>query len=99
MTPSSTISCTTSFSTTLQLIPTLLHRDEKQKRGELFRAVLIVSPQNSGGPRGVWEDFCVTNVDVLMYAGKPVGEVIFWDTDDEGYRFERIEMSDFPCVA
>jgi hypothetical protein len=30
-----------------------------------------------------------------VYAGKPVGEVIFWDTDDEGYQFERSEMSAF----
>lgn len=79
----------------LQLIPTLLYRDEKNKRGELFRAVLDVIPRHSGGPPGVWDDFCVTNVDILMYAGKPVGEVVFWDTDDGGFRFDRLEMSAF----
>ncbi|KAK5054550.1 hypothetical protein LTR84_001441 [Exophiala bonariae] len=80
---------------TVQLFPTLLYRDEKNKRGELFRAVLDVVPRHSGGPPSVWDDFCVTNVDLLMYAGKPVGEVVFWNTDDGGYRFDRVEMSAF----
>lgn len=80
---------------TLQLISTQLYRDEKRKKGELFRAVLDMSPRHDGGPRGVWDDFCVTNVDLFMYAGKPVGEVVFWDTDDKGGRYDRVELSAF----
>jgi CubicO group peptidase (beta-lactamase class C family) len=78
---------------TLQLIPTLLYRDERQKRGELFRAVLNVSQRQA--PRELWDDFCTTDVDTLMYAGKPLGEVIFWDTDETGHRYDRIELSAF----
>lgn len=79
---------------TLQLIPTLLYRDEKQKRGELFRAV-IDFPPTSQGPSGVWGDFCITDVSPVMYAGKSVGEVVFWDTDSSGQRYDRVELSAF----
>ncbi|KIW32043.1 uncharacterized protein PV07_03618 [Cladophialophora immunda] len=27
----------------------------------------------------VWEDFCVSDVDTMMYAGKPLNEIVFWD--------------------
>lgn len=78
---------------TLQLIPTFLYRDDKQKRGELFRTVLNTSQRQ--GPRELWADFCTTDVDAIMYAGKPLGEAIFWDTDDTGHRYDRVELSAF----
>ncbi|KIX93011.1 uncharacterized protein Z520_11284 [Fonsecaea multimorphosa CBS 102226] len=36
------------------------------------------------GPLGsnIWEDFCVSDVDTLMYAGKPFNEIVFWDDRD-----------------
>ncbi|KEF56126.1 uncharacterized protein A1O9_07707 [Exophiala aquamarina CBS 119918] len=79
---------------TLQLIPTLLYRDEEQKRGELFRAVFDFPPKPQGSS-GVWDDFCTTDVSPLMYAGKSVGEVVFWDTDSSGQRYDRVELSAF----
>ncbi|OAP60695.1 hypothetical protein AYL99_05697 [Fonsecaea erecta] len=30
----------------------------------------------------VWEDFCVSDVDTMMYAGKPLNEIVFWDDED-----------------
>lgn len=27
----------------------------------------------------VWDDFCINDVDTMMYAGKPLNEVVFWD--------------------
>ena len=41
-----------------------------------------------GKEGGVWDDFCITDVDFLMYDGRPFGEVVFWGAEfgkgDEG---------------
>ena len=70
--------------TRLQLIPTLLYADEKAQRGEKWRA-LITPGRKPEGERGVWDDFCIADVDVSMYDGRGLNEVVFWrDTDEEG---------------
>jgi len=79
---------------TLQLIPTLMYRDKAQKRGELFRAVVDFTPDPLR-PSSVWDGFCVTDVSPVMYAGKSVGEVVFWDADASGGRYDRVELSAF----
>lgn len=59
-----------------QLTPTYLYVSEKDQAGEIFRILPVLSspPKNAG----VWEDFCVTDVDTMTYAGKAVNEIIFW---------------------
>ena len=70
--------------TRLQLIPTLLYADEKAQRGEKWRA-LITPGRKPEGERGVWDDFCIADVDVSMYDGRGLNEVVFWfDEDGEG---------------
>jgi hypothetical protein len=63
-----------------QLVPTLLYADEKRKMGELWRVVPI-EPREEGKEKGVWDDFCITNIDGPSFDGKPLTEVVFWDGD------------------
>ena len=70
--------------THLQLIPTLLYADEASQKGEKWRA-LITPGRKPESERGVWDDFCIADVDVSMYDGRGLNEVVFWrDTDGNG---------------
>jgi len=77
-----------------QVIPTLLFRDEKQKRGERWRVVILVDSPKSESPGRVWDDFCISDVDTLTYAGKPLNEIVFWDKNQDG-KFETVELTAF----
>ncbi|KAK5465165.1 hypothetical protein LTS15_001728 [Exophiala xenobiotica] len=68
----------------LQLIPTLLYRDQSKLDGELWRFAPVLDIPS--GDDAIWSDFCVSDVDNLMYDGKPLNEIVFWDKDkDEKY--------------
>jgi hypothetical protein len=68
----------------LQLIPTLLYRDQSKLDGELWRFAPVLDIPS--GDAAIWDDFCVSDVDNLMYDGKPLNEIVFWDKDkDEMY--------------
>ncbi|RHZ67146.1 serine hydrolase domain-containing protein [Aspergillus thermomutatus] len=43
----------------------------------------------------VWDEFCITDVDNLMYAGKPLSEVVFWDRDEKTAMFGKVELTAF----
>ncbi len=30
----------------------------------------------------IWDDFCITDVDVASYAGVPLNELVFWSNKD-----------------
>ncbi|RVX70222.1 hypothetical protein B0A52_05555 [Exophiala mesophila] len=79
----------------LQLIPTGLYHDEKTKHGEIFTAVFDVITPNSETSGNIWDDFCVTDVSPAMYAGKRLGEVIFWDLDPETGKYSGVQMPAF----
>ena len=59
-----------------QLMPTLLFKDEENQKGEIWRIRGVY--ERSSKDRGVWDDFCTTDVDVNLYAGLPISEVVFW---------------------
>ena len=60
----------------LQLVPTLLYKDEAKQQGEIWR-ILIVAERT--GEEGLWdEEFCPMDVDPTSYAGLPVNEVVWW---------------------
>jgi len=59
-----------------QLMPTLLFKDEKAQQGEIWRIRGVY--ERSSEDRGIWDDFCTTDVDVNLYAGLPISEVVFW---------------------
>ncbi|KAK5166877.1 uncharacterized protein LTR77_007606 [Saxophila tyrrhenica] len=61
----------------LQLVPTLLYKDEKEQAGEIWR-ILAMYERKEGKGRDVWDDFCITDIDTAKYAGLPVNEVVFW---------------------
>ena len=73
----------------LQLIPTLLHVDEQRQEGEKWR-MQIVPPRPE--EENVWDDFCVTDVDSLMYDGRPLYETVFWE---ENGRVGEVELTAF----
>lgn len=75
----------------VQIIPTLLFRDQEHLKGELWRFTPL---QDRPDSRHVWDDFCESNVDLLMYAGKPLNEMAFWDKDERG-RYGTVELTAF----
>ena len=84
-----------------QLIPTLLYRNETQKEGEAWRISVTFeggkkrTEQRSVGATDVWDDFCSTDVDNMMYAGKPLNEVVFWDGDKKNGGVDMVELTAF----
>lgn len=65
-----------------QLIPTLLFKNETSQEGEIWR-VLSVSERRRHYQDNIWDDFCITDVDQLTYAGLPLNEVVFWHEKGE----------------
>jgi hypothetical protein len=77
-----------------QLVPTLLYVDEERQRGEKWRIVVV--PLRSGeAAKEVWDEFCITDVDFLMYDGRPFNEVVFWDDDEEEGRGGVVDFTGF----
>ncbi len=65
----------------LQVVPTLLYADEERKMGELWRALPV--PAERGERKGVWDDFCITDMYGTMYDGRPTNEIVFWEGEVE----------------
>lgn len=60
----------------MQLVPTLLYQDEESRTGQQWRLQIVA--ERPRGERTVWDDFCMTDMDQLSYAGLPLNEVVFW---------------------
>lgn len=76
----------------LQLIPTLLFKNESSQQGEIFR-VVFTPERNSSLPDLVWDAFCLTDIDTPgTYAGLPLNELVFWHERGE------VELSAFRVV-
>lgn len=58
-----------------QLIPTLLFKNETSKQGEIWRMLIV---EDRIEDAGVFDEWCVTDVDFATYGGLPVNEVVFW---------------------
>lgn len=76
-----------------QTIPTLLYRDEESRTGEQWRIVVVQSPSREAAA-SVWDDFCFTDVDTMMYAGRPLNEMVFWDKGADG-KYQTLELPAF----
>lgn len=77
----------------IQLVPSLSSReDDAGRKGEVWRGILV--PEKRG--EGAWDDQCMTNYDPLLYANKPLLEVVFWE-GEEGV-MDEIEMVGFRVV-
>lgn len=75
-----------------QLIPTLLYKNETAKRGEIWRILIVKDRPDEPTRPKMFEDWCVTDVDFMSYAGKPINEVVFW------HEARNIELPAFDVV-
>ncbi|KFY02975.1 hypothetical protein O988_01744 [Pseudogymnoascus sp. VKM F-3808] len=74
----------------LQLVPSLSYRDDGAgRKGEVWRGTLVLERREEG----VWDDYCISNMDPWSYADKPLLEVVFWE--GEGRIIEELEMVGF----
>jgi len=64
-----------------QLMPTLLYKNESTKQGEIWRAVIARDREESEDD-GIWDEFCIEDVDANGYAGFPLNELVFWHEDE-----------------
>lgn len=78
--------------TRAQLVPTLLNVNEEKQQVEKWR-LLMIPPQTPVAQRGVWDGFCITVADGILYDGKPLTEVMFW-SDNDGST-ESVELTAF----
>ncbi|KAN0119279.1 putative FLP FmtA-like protein, betalactamase [Hyaloscypha variabilis] len=76
----------------IQLVPTLLFRDEEKQQGEIWRGLPVPEKRNESL---IWDDFCLTDDDPVQFAGKPVFEFVMWHADDGAGRVEEVELSAF----
>jgi hypothetical protein len=63
-----------------QVVPTLLYRNQTALKGELWRGLTVIDRLSEKD--GVWDDFCITDVDQATYAQVPLNEMVFWSDDD-----------------
>ncbi|KAF2797455.1 beta-lactamase/transpeptidase-like protein [Melanomma pulvis-pyrius CBS 109.77] len=75
----------------VQLVPTLLYRNETAQSGELWR--IVVAAERTEEERDIWDDFCMTEVGAVRYAGLPANEIAFWD--GKGKEFKKLEIVGF----
>jgi len=76
----------------IQLVPSLLYRDEKNRKGEVWRGTVVLEERDR---EAVWDDYCMANLDPLYYAGIPLLEIVFWGGEDGGSVVEEVELSAF----
>lgn len=61
-----------------QLVPTFLYKNETAQEGEIWRITVVRErPEKEKGAK-IWDDFCITDLDLGIYAGLPITEVVFW---------------------
>lgn len=65
----------------VQLMPTLLYKNETSQQGEIWRMLVVPEEPKDKSSRPVWDDFCIANVEYVSYGGLPFNEVVFWLED------------------
>lgn len=76
----------------IQLVPTLMYRDEQNKLGEIWRGVIVPQTRKE---EIIWDDFCVTDEDSNYYARKPLFEVVFWAGQQKREIIDHVDLSAF----
>ena len=61
-----------------QLVPTLLYKNEGTKQGEIWRFLIVQERKEKTSGHGLFDEFCVTDVDTTSYGTLPLNEVVFW---------------------
>lgn len=75
-----------------QLVPTLLYKNESTKQGEIWRLLVVQERLEAKSGYGLFDDFCLTNIDTMTYGSLPLNEVVFWH--EEGL----VELPTFQVV-
>ena len=78
----------------LYAVPTLLFDNEEKQEGEKWRLLpgeTVASEQKKTGG-SVWDNFCVSDWDILMYAGKPLNEIVFRGREPDG-SFGQVQLT------
>ncbi|KAK6392459.1 hypothetical protein LTR65_003589 [Meristemomyces frigidus] len=81
-----------------QLIPTFetRHTANASLTGEVWRFYNVFdTPAETNVTSEVWNDYCITNMDPIGYAGKPLLELVFW-RDERSVK--ELELSAFRVV-
>ncbi len=79
-----------------QLIPTFEMRQGRRGTGEVWRIINVLDTDaQSGKDSGIWNDYCISNFDLVSYGGKPLTEVVFWMDRDV---VKEVELSAFGVV-
>jgi hypothetical protein len=76
----------------IQIIPTLLYRDEKSKKGEIWRGLIVPEKRE---PTLVWDEFCLTDQDPSYYGRKAIFEMAFWFAEDGREILNYVDLSAF----
>nr|POF20120.1 beta-lactamase-like protein [Quercus suber] len=61
-----------------QLVPTLLYKNETSQEGEIWRVEMVHERPEKDKHTRLWDDFCIADLDVGVYAGLSLNEVVFW---------------------
>ena len=77
----------------LQLVPTLLYKDEQKQEGEVWRLLMVPKRPEKEAETDYWDDYCITHVDELRYGGLPLNEVVFWGEEDD--EVQEVELPAF----
>ncbi|KAK5073968.1 hypothetical protein LTR64_006891 [Lithohypha guttulata] len=66
----------------LHLSPTLLYANQKGQQGERWRILLRKASTGRPEKPSVWDKFCVADVELFMYGGVAMNELVFWKGED-----------------
>ena len=61
-----------------QLVPTLLFKNETTKQGEIWRMLVVQERAKTKSSQGLFDDYCLTDIDTTSYGSFPLNEVVFW---------------------
>jgi hypothetical protein len=61
-----------------QLVPTLLFKNESTRQGEIWRFLIVQERTENKPGGGLFDEFCVTDVDTTSHGSLPLNEVVFW---------------------
>lgn len=84
----------------MQVFPTMLYKDEDAREGEKWR--LVATKVRDDKDRGIFDEFCATDVDFVAYGARAINEFVFWKGGDgvcgsvsaSGFRVKLVRQED-----
>ncbi|KIW13298.1 hypothetical protein PV08_08486 [Exophiala spinifera] len=87
----------------LQLVPTFQHHGRNKSNGngngnqdgELWRFIPVMNVTDESNREGkVWSDFCISDIDWMIYDGNPFNEIVFRNRGKDG-RYGTVEITGY----